>query len=445
MRYDETKDHVDLLENLDAVDPPRMRALTLAHYGADADQETFAWKVDGSLVIGRDPGEGGAELLDPGSSRRHAEIVYDKKSDAYRVRDLGSRNGTYVDGARLTAEVPLHHGAVIRIADSMFVYADVPLPEGLPRPALEPEIAPARAVVEERADLGAPSELTVLILGPTGAGKEVMAKRVHDGSGRKGKLVAVNCGSLNRELIASELFGHVAGAFSGANQERSGLFVAADGGTLFLDEIADLPLDQQPSLLRTLQEKRVRPVGSDKETPVNVRVVAATHKPLRELVEAEQFRRDLFARLSGFVLDLPGLEDRREEILPFFSDLSGIPPHEISADAAEALLLHDWPQNVREVQHLAAQVKMFPREGALELTALPAHFSENITQRRKAKPKAAVDPDKLDKAGLEALLVEHKGNVATIAKAFGKHRAQVYRWLKREGLNPDDYRPAEEE
>lgn len=440
LRYDETEDHVDLLERLDRIDPPRARVLTLVHYGADADQETFAWDLDDTIVIGRDPGAGQAELLDPGASRRHAELTYDPKEDVVRLKDLGSRNGTFVDGTR-TPEAELEHGSVIRIADSIFVFSQVDIPDGVLCPDPGPEVSLVRAVAELRADLAAKTPLSILILGPTGAGKEVMAQRIHDASGRSGRLVAVNCGSLNRELIASELFGHAAGAFSGAHQERPGLFVAANKGTLFLDEIADLPLDQQPALLRTLQEKRVRPVGADREVPVDVRIVAATHKPLTELVQTEHFRRDLYGRLSGLVITLPGLAERREEILPFFTDLSGIAPDMISPDAAEALVLHEWPENVREVQHLGAQMKMYGK-GTLELSALPAMFATRMTALRK-RPTEATTVKNLDRDALVTLLEKHQGNVATIAKALNKHRAQVYRWLRKEDLNPDDYREDE--
>ncbi|MEQ9495615.1 MAG: sigma 54-interacting transcriptional regulator [Deltaproteobacteria bacterium] len=437
-RYDETADHVDLLDRLDAIDPPRVRVLTLAHHVEDPDQTERVWELDGTVVIGRDPGAGGIEICDPGSSRRHARIVHDEDRDVFTVEDLGSRNGTFVDGTR-AAKAELEHGSVVRIADSTFVFSEADLPEGLPRPRLSPTASILREVVEARATLAARAPLSLLLLGPTGAGKERLAKQIHEASGRPGRLVAVNCGALNRELIASELFGHAAGAFSGASGDRSGLFVAADRGTLFLDEIADLPLDQQPSLLRTLQEKTVRPVGSDVETAVDVRVVAATHKSLDVLVEQGTFRRDLYARLSGMVLRLPGLADRREEVLPLFTQMASMPLHAISADAAEALLLHDWPQNVREVQHLAAQIQMFDQRG-LELPSLPPEFAANLTSARKRKPEAEAQPVALDRSGLVALLEEHQGNVATIAKLLGKHRAQVYRWLRKEGLDPDHYR-----
>lgn len=439
-RHDDTVDHVDLLDRLQSLDPPRLRGLTLVHLGPDADQADYTWRLEGSVCVGRDPGPQGIELQDPGASRRHIELVFDAAADSYSIKDLGSRNGTYVNGAK-TEQSELHHGAVIRISESIFVFADVELPEGLRAPTPEPDVSLVRSLAELRADLAAPSGLSVLILGPTGSGKEIMAKRIHAASGRAGRMVSVNCGALNRELIASELFGHSAGAFSGASGARPGLFASADKGTLFLDEIADLPLDQQPTLLRTIQEKMVRPVGSDTEVQIDVRIIAATHQDLPKLVEAEAFRADLYARLSGFVVELPGLNGRREEVLPFFVELSGVAPDRMSADAAEALLLHPWPLNIREVQHLGARVKLYQQGRPLELADLPPEFSERLTRLRR-EPVAPTIPAQMDRDGLEALLVAHEGNVATISKLLGKHRAQVYRWLRREGLEPEDYRPA---
>lgn len=437
-RHDETADHIDLLDRLDALATPRLRRLTLVYCGQDApvDPARAVWTLDAEVVIGRDPGPGGIELDDRGASRRHARVGFDAAGEHVVLEDLGSRNGTYVDGRR-DSGVALEHGSVIRIADSILVYSDVELTGGLPSPSSDAAVGPSRAVAELRAELSARTPLSVLILGPTGAGKELMARRIHELSGRPGDLVAVNCGTLSRELVASELFGHTGGAFTGAATAREGLFVAADRGTIFLDEIADLPLDQQPALLRTLQEGTVRPVGADRERTVDVRVVAATHKRLPDLVEQDRFRQDLYARLCGVTIELPGLSARREEILPLLSTISGRPAHHVSPDAAEALVLHDWPQNVREIQHLAAQLDVLGPYG-LELNQLPPPFKAQLTTRRRAPAEAA--PTKLDRAQLVALLETHQGNVAMVAKALGKHRAQVYRWLRKEGLQPERFR-----
>ncbi len=433
-----TREHVDYLEHSDALHSFKIRTLTLIFPEARLGTSQATWELGGPIIIGRDPGLSGIEIPDPGSSRRHAEIAYDKSRGTAVIKDLGSRNGTFVDGLR-TAETDLRHGSVIRVAGALLVYSEVDDFAGIARVEDEHCMAPARAVVEASAKAIAGAPLSVLLLGPTGAGKEVLARAIHAASGRTGRFVGVNCGALNQDLVTSEFFGHSAGAFSGANQDRPGLFVAANKGTLFLDEVADLPLSQQPVLLRALQERTVRPVGSDTEIPVDVRIICATHRPITQLVQEERFRRDLHARLAGTTLTVPGLSNRREEILYFFAAASELPLSAISPDAAEALVLHDWPENMRELQHLATRVRTYGPCG-LELAGLPPLFARRLTKLRRGQQHSALAQQTVDRDELLLLLQEYRGNVAGIAKAVCKHRAQVYRWLRRERLNPEDYR-----
>ena len=295
--------------------------------------------------------------------------------------------------------------------------------------------------MERLADRAAASDLPVLILGATGAGKELLARRIHERSGRRGELVAVNCATFNRELLGSELFGHVKGAFSGAAGPRKGLFQRADGGTLFLDEVAELPPDQQAALLRVVQEGRVRPVGADRERPVDVRIVAATHRDLEVRQREGRFREDLLSRLSAVTLRLPGLAERREEVLPLFREFlgGGAPP--LTTAAAEALLLYGWPRNVRELQQAAQGARLFaPEVEAIDLALLPMPV-QRAAGPQAAPEEAAAAPGRPTRAELAARLAEHGGNVAAVARALGEHRQQVYRWLERFGLDPADHRP----
>jgi DNA-binding NtrC family response regulator len=243
--------------------------------------------------------------------------------------------------------------------------------------------------------------------------------------------VVVNCATLNRELLGSELFGHVKGAFSGAESSRNGLFLEASGGTLFLDEIAELPLDQQPALLRVLQEGRVRPVGSDRETPVDVRIVAATHQDLRSLDRDGRFRSDLYARLAGLTIELPGLAERRSEILPLFRGFFGPGSPPLSLKAAEVLLAYEWPRNIRELMHLAGQLALFGRLEKIERSALPKEMMESAPEGERGAPS---------RERIEQLLAEHGGNVAEVARALGTHRQQVYRWLRQFKLDAKSFR-----
>ena len=431
-----------------AVAGVRYRRLCVVHptgAGAGGDGELLVdpadrvRRLDGQdVVVGRQPGERGIALCDSEVSRRHAELSHDAELDMYRVRDLGSTNGTFVDGRRIES-VHLRPGSVVRVGRSVFVYAEIAFPvisEVLNDPGPDKSLALARA--ELLVDLAAPSDAPVLIVGPTGAGKERLARRVHDESGRGGAFIPVNCATLNRELIGSELFGHVKGAFSGAASDRSGLFVAADGGTLFLDEIGDLPIDQQPALLRVIEERTIRPVGSDRLRPVDVRIVSATHRPLDELESSERFRPDLHSRLSGFRVELPGLDERREEILHLFVSMLGQAARPLADDAAEALLVHDWPKNVRELQQAAAHAQLFAAKvDQIDLGLLPEPI-----QRAAARTidSAGTDPAAPSRQTLVDLLQTHDGNVAAVARALGKGRQQVYRWMQARGIDPAAYR-----
>jgi transcriptional regulator of acetoin/glycerol metabolism len=430
---DETEEDVSIP---DGVHRRRARALELV-FSKGIEPRAKRYELsERRMVIGRRPGLGGAELADSRASREHAEIVFQREHDRHVVRDLDSRNGTQVDGAKVS-ERPLVHGSIVRVGDSLFVYTDVRLPQGLVIPAEREGVSLVRAIAEASADLAAPTELSILILGPTGAGKEVLAQRIHQKSRRKGPLVAVNCATFGRELIASELFGHEAGAFSGATSKRDGLFQSAKGGTLLLDEIGELPLEQQPALLRALQEKKVRPVGADHELEVDVRVIAATHRPL----DRAGFREDLHARLAGFVIELPGLASRREEVLPLFAQFLGAQHPPLSTEAAEAMLVYAWPQNVRELLHAAEHAKLFSKNTEkIELSALPPQLHSQKTTPSLAIAEPDEEIDSLSKDELEELLRAHGGNVAQIARATGKHRQQIYRWLRRDGLDPNSYR-----
>jgi DNA-binding NtrC family response regulator len=386
------------------------------------------------LVLGRDPGEGGFELDDGRTSRRHAEIVYVPEIDAYRVDDLESRNGTSLDGRKISSDFLLS-GSVLRTGSSMFVYSEAACPEGMPVPSLQMLAGSSleRALAEASADLAAKTKMSILISGPTGAGKELLAERIHRNSGRKGALVAINCATFSRELIGSELFGHLTGAFSGAKTNRAGLFVSADGGTLFLDEIAELPLEQQPALLRALQEGKVRPVGSDQEVAVDVRVVAATHQPLERLKDEGRFRADLYGRLAAYCVELPGLESRKDEILSLFETFLGEAKRPLTVESAEALLLYSWPLNVRELKHAAERAQLFNTE-RVELSQLPSAL------HKKSEISPADDADSASKDQLMKLLAENDGNIARVARASGKHRQQVYRWMRKHGLDPTKFR-----
>ncbi len=286
---------------------------------------------------------------DPCMSRRHC--VIEPREDLVTVRDLASTNGTLVNGVRVP-HAELRPGVVLtlgttrlRVAMDTKVDAEI-VGESLPMQRLRADIAKLAAV-----------PLPVLILGETGTGKELVARALHDQSGRRGGFVPVNCGSLPKDLIESEMFGHERGAFTGATARRPGLFQAADNGTLFLDEIGELPLALQTRLLRALESGVVRPVGATREHVVNVRVVAATHVDLDRAVELGRFRRDLLFRLNAGQIHTPPLRSRRSDIPLLVERIlqdEAAMGHRcrISGDAMAALMEHSWPGNVRELKNV---------------------------------------------------------------------------------------------
>ena len=233
------------------------------------------------------------------------------------------------------------------------------------------------------------SDVSVLVSGPSGSGKEIIAQKIHASSSRKdGKFVAVNCGAIPRELLESELFGHKKGAFTGAISDRIGKIVAAHRGTLFLDEIGDMPMDMQVKLLRVLQERVVDPVGSNSSVPVDVRIISATHRSIEKEVEEDHFRADLFFRLNVVPIQMPSLSDRAEEIpifVEYFSELYKQSEKKINLNPKfiQQLCQYEWPGNIRELSNFIHRLSvLYPGEdlslGKIEVSMLPAGLQEVI-------------------------------------------------------------------
>jgi len=389
----------------------------------------------GLLLLGRDADRGlGLCAHDPHASRLHARLAWDLGGATHRLTDADSANGTFVQGERIDSKL-LCPGDVLRIGDTL-LWCD-------PRP---PD-----SLTNDKVERTARSELSVLIQGETGSGKELLANEIHAKSGRTGPLLAINCATLSRELIMAELFGHTRGAFSGAERARSGLFVAAHDGTLFLDEVGDLPLELQPALLRALEEGKVRPVGSDTTVPAKPRILAASHVDLRAAVETGCFRADLLARLAQVTLPVLPLRATKDRILPllehFVAEAGG--SLEITTDAAEALFLWPFPENVRELRTLArTSVVLRGPHVILDVAAL-AGTNPRLVRRGSFNPSLAPDPAGGDAAAapvaagakreaLRDLLSRHDGNISAVAQQLGKSRSYVYRWMKNFGLNPDE-------
>ncbi|MCZ7684673.1 MAG: sigma 54-interacting transcriptional regulator [Sandaracinaceae bacterium] len=402
----------------------------------------------------RRPPRGPLALADAELSRRHATLEREAATDTFWITDLSSRNGTFVNGAR-QSRAGLVSGDVLRVGATLLVFERVVLDADAPLIALEepPLLGRSLGMARVRGEVArvAPRDMPVLVLGESGSGKELVARALHERSGRAGALVAVNCGALPPDLVESELFGHVAGAFTGATKAEAGLFAAAEGGTLFLDEIGEMPLAVQPKLLRALATGEVRPVGGSAARRADVRVVAATNRDLRAEVAAERFRGDLFARIAGWTIELPPLRRRKEDVLVLaraFLERAGAPAT-LSADAAEALLLHRWPFNVRELEQACAAiaVRAAGAERAL-LEHLPPELRGTVESRLPLAGVASdppleltVRPDATPSADeLARALAHFEGNVAQVAAFFGRDRRQIYRWIDRYELDVDALR-----
>jgi anaerobic nitric oxide reductase transcription regulator len=306
----------------------------------------------------------------------------------------------------------------------------------------------------------APSELAVLILGETGVGKELVARSIHLESARSDQvMVYVNCAALPESIAESELFGHIKGAFSGATGDRTGKFELANGGTIFLDEIGELPLSIQAKLLRTLQNGEIQRVGSDKQIKVNVRVIAATNRDLKQEVAAGQFRPDLYHRLAVYPMHVPALRERGKDVLLLagaFLEKNqqrlGIKKLRLDQDAKNALLNYHWPGNIRELEHLLSRAALksatpenrqanFITISRAYLDIVPEQFAGSDASTSAELSPAVAKPidfksavDQFQRNLIQQQLTLHQGNMAATARVLGMDRGNFHRLLKRLGI-----------
>ncbi len=407
-----------------------------------------------AVVIGRGVARSASCLVESGArtldlripdarmSSRHARLS--RVLGRWVLEDLGSKNGTFLGELPIT-KGELDERALLQLGQTWLLFDPLArVPDGVVLapthepiagdplatlvPRLEHTFAAARAV--------AAADVPVLLLGPTGTGKEVTARAIHAASRRSGELVAVNCGALPDTLIESELFGHRKGAFSGANEDRLGLVRSADQGTLFLDEIGDLPLEAQAALLRALQEREVMPVGASRPTKVDFRTVAATHRDVGHMLEAGHFRRDLYTRIAGLTVHLLSLGERTEDLGLLVGRLIG--DHPVTPEAMLALLQHEWPGNVRELEQTLRTARILAGERAIELSHLPPAFGPGAAEPED--PRLDDPAERARRDELVRLLQIHRGNISAVARAMGKARMQIQRWMKRYALTSEQYR-----
>jgi DNA-binding NtrC family response regulator len=443
--------------------PDRKRQPGLVLLYADTFRELpAAYLLTGERhVLGREAGAVDLLLKAPAVSRVHAELVREGRS--FVVRDLGSRNGVIVNGRKLQ-QAELEPLDELRIGDAIFKFVedsaaeyarfriDGALPAGQTRRAQKPSALAGGyqidAIIAEIERVAA-TPLSVIVRGPSGTGKEVIASELHRLSGRRGKLAAINCTALPQNLIESELFGYKRGAFSGADRDKPGLIRHADGGTLLLDEIGDMPPDAQAKLLRVLQAREVLPLGATTPEPVDVRVVAATHRDLERLQREGKFREDLFARLNEYAVELPALHERKEDVYLLtrtFLARHGGAEKEPSFAFMTGLLNYDFPYNVRELEACIKRALALADGKSLEPEVLPEAVQEAMTDYGSSEGRRSQPPPDEDAQGapdepaLRELLNRHQGNVAAVGRELGKARMQIHRWMKRYAIDIADYR-----
>jgi transcriptional regulator with GAF, ATPase, and Fis domain len=414
------------------------------------------WQIERDVIRIGAREDNDIRLTDTTVSRLHAEIVRGREGTI--LRDLGSTNGTFVGAVRVR-EVYLAPDTRFRVGKTDLVYnpADEII-EVVPSANDRFEGLVGRGIAMREVfgilERVAPTDLTVLVSGETGTGKELVSRAIHNRSNRKNKpFVVFDCGAAPETLVESELFGHERGAFTGAIATREGLFEVADGGTIFIDEIGELPLELQPKLLRVLEQREVRRVGATKVRHVDVRVVAATNRNLRDEVAAGRFREDLYYRLAVVEIRLPGLRERREDLPLLVEHLLHRAEHNrsvtgLSPEVRSLFDAYRWPGNVRELNNVIERALPFSDGTLITLDALPEALRAARPAAAAPLPRVSLPTEQaisslplkdakdalieeFEKQYLIDLIERHDGNVSRAARTAGMDRKSITRLLKK--------------
>jgi transcriptional regulator with PAS, ATPase and Fis domain len=395
-------------------------------------------------VVGTDEGCD-VRVIDPHVSRRHCEVSL---TDAGVVlRDLGSKNGTFIGNVEVR-EAVVQPGTIVRFGDHLLVVRVTGAPREIPLSLSARFGAAVGGTVNMRAlfarlEVAARTDETVLLLGDSGTGKELLARGIHDASARRaGPFTVFDCGAVAPSLVEAELFGFVRGAFTGADRERAGIFEQANGGTLFLDEIGELPLDVQPKLLRALESRQAKRVGGSSWIPLDVRIVAATHRDLAANMASGAFRPDLYYRLAVLQARVPPLRERRDDIEllteRFLAEWS--PPltvHDLPPGTLEMLRRHEWPGNVRELRNALSRIVVF-READLGAgnTGMRGDGETLLSLPLRDARQQVIERFEHDYVTKQ--LAAHGGNVTRAAEACGVSRQFLHRLIERYRVRDDD-------
>jgi DNA-binding NtrC family response regulator len=418
-----------------ALDEGRVRII-------DGPDRGRSFRLGEAAVLGTDP-TCDIRLTDECVSRRHCRIQLGQRG--FWVTDLQSHNGTLYDGAHVN-EIAVAPGALLQIGTTHLLL-EAPRTRGL----IVPPSSQSRfgelvggslrmRQVYALLEMAAQNDTTVLLEGETGTGKELAARAIHEASERsKGPFVVFDCGTTQIELVCSQLFGHVAGAFTGATKDHVGVVQAAAGGTLFIDEVAELPSEIQPALLRLCERKTICRVGSTEQRQVDVRIIVATNRQLSEEVVKGTFRRDLYYRLQVLPIAMPPLRTRKEDIAELCETILADMGHgdvRIDPAALSTLMSHDWPGNARELRNVlqrALAAKRNPEDPLRPIvdhgtpTAVPG-TQESFLERKR------VLVDSFEREFLSNLMRQHQGNIRAASRAAGIERSQLKRRLRKHGL-----------
>ncbi len=396
-----------------------------------------SYEVGDFLTIGRDESNT-ISIDDPFISGRHLRI--EKRPRGFLLRDMQSRNGVYVNGTGVI-EAYLQNNDKVLVGESLFVFSK-----------LKHQNDPMKSKNKDwdlqlqRLPAIANTDFTVLVLGPSGSGKEIVSRWLHDNSNRAdAPYITINCSALSENLIESELFGHVRGAFTGATEDRKGAFEAARGGTLFLDEIGDLPLSLQPKLLRALENNEIRPVGSDKSISTNVRIIAATHKNLKQKVFKKEFREDLYHRLNICRVTPPSLVHRMEDFEALLYQFARDQKVGFTFRAIERMKNHTWPGNIRELKNVIIRAaayfpgKRIEEEDLEQIIEKDQHHHQangTFPINGSAEDKELPPLKEMERNLILTQLQKHFGNQRKVAEELKMPKSTLHDKLKAYAIDP---------
>ncbi len=400
------------------------------------------WSVSEYANIGTDS-TCGIQVTSSEASARHARLeIKDKK---LMIKDLRSASGTFVNGAQVI-EAVLKDADIVSIGDLEFVIHDLQIkkkdfPLQSRNDYWNTQLKTLASVAQSRHP--------VLLLGPSGAGKDIIAQTLHQGSIRnEAPFLSVNCSALTETLIESELFGHTKGSFTGAINDRKGAFEAARGGTLFLDEIGDLPYGLQAKLLRALENNEIRPVGCDKPVKTNVRIIAATHQNLYQKIREGAFRSDLFYRLNVITIEAPSLKERLEDFDELLYSFAKQMRVRFSHNAIQALKKHDWPGNIRELKNLVARASaLYPKqyiqeqhiEHLLNRKERLAHAQTGVSYATEGHNQMSVIKE-IEKQMILKRLAANQGNQKRTAIDLGMPKSTLHDRLRHYNIDADQFK-----